>query len=128
MNEKKLTDVATDLFDSMQKDHYKQTEDIREAIQFNHAAFVGYSVDNCLYDDQPEDDYYVKLIDYRLHDISVAVDNDSLILSEAQSKQPIIIYPLSQISNINYLYFDNTCDLCFVFADCYLIDMTFTIR
>jgi len=105
----------------------KLTQDLREAIQFNHAAYVGYTADNCLYDDQPEEDYYVKLIDYRLQDIDITIDSDSLILNETQSQQPIVIYPLSQISNINYLYLKNTCDLCFVFADYYLIDMTFTI-
>lgn len=125
MNNRKLTDIATDLFDTMQKDHYKQTEDIREAIQFNYAKYVGYSADNCLYDDQPEDEQYIKLIGCRLRDMSIAIDTDSLILFEAESKQPIVVLPLSSISNINYLYFDNTCDLCFIFADYYLIDMTF---
>ena len=73
MIDRKLNEIAADLFNTMQKDHYKQTEDIREAIQFNHAAYVGYDVDNCLYDDQPENDYYAKLIGYRLHDIDIVI-------------------------------------------------------
>lgn len=124
MIDRKLTDIAIELFDTMKKDHYRQTEDIREAIQFNHAEYIGYSADNCLYDDQPENEY-IKLIDTKLRDVGIGIDTDSLILFEAESKQPIVVLPLSSISNINYLYFDSTCDLCFVFADSYLIDMTF---
>ena len=125
MSNRQLTDIAEDLYKDMRKEHYKQTEDLREVINFNHANYLGYGVDNCLYDDIPEDEKYTKIIDCRVRNICVSVDNDSLVIYEGESKQPIIIYPLSAISDINYLYNNNTCDLVFVFADSYLIDMTF---
>lgn len=125
MSNRQLTEIAIDLFNDMQKEHYKHTEDIKEAIKFNRAKYLGYDIDNCLYDDIPEAEKYTKLIDCRLRDICLTVDNDSLVVYEGKSKQPICIYPLSSISNINYLYYNTTFDLVFTFADSYLVDMTF---
>ena len=125
MSNRQLTEIAIDLFNDIQKEHYKQTEDLREVIKFNHAKYISYDIDNCLYSDCFEAEKYIKLIDCRVRNICVSVDNDSLVVYEGESKQPIIIYPLSAISGINYLYHNTTFDLVFVFADSYLIDMTF---
>lgn len=119
MNDKKLTEIATE------KKPYKQTDDIRQAIQFKYAKYCSYSADNCLYDDQPEDEHYIKMIDYRLRDVAITVDTESLILLQAEIKKPIVVLPLSSISSINYLYYKNTCDICFIFADSFLVDMSF---
>ena len=125
MLNKKLNEIGINLFEDLEKMDFKQTKEIKEALDFSRAAFVDYSADNCTIDNSSENDYYTKLIDIELIDIGVAIEDDSLKLYEDDIQKPIVVLPINQISNIHYCYHDDTCDLVFIFCDSFVFNMTF---
>lgn len=121
MKDKKLTEIATE------KKQYKKTDDLRQAIKFRRAKSCEIKIDNSIYNDFYGDEVYpfVSLIDSSFTNVSVAIDDECFIISDS-TQHTITKIPLSVISDINYLQFDNCFNLVFIIEQFYFADMCFT--
>jgi len=109
------------------------TQDLREAIA-NLRKTIGFDdihtcqirIDNSIYNDCYGDEVYplISLIDSSFTDVIVTIENEFFVITDS-TEHEITKLPLSAISDINYLYDDNSFYLVFVIEKMYCADIVF---
>lgn len=111
----------------------KLTQDLREAfanlrktIGFDNVQNCQIRIDNSLYNDCYGDEVYplISLIDSSFTDVIVTIENEFFVITDS-TEHEITKIPLSAISDINYLYDDNSFYLVFVIEKMYCADIVF---
>ena len=112
------------------------TQDLREAIA-NLRKTIGFDdihtcqirIDNSIYNDCYGDEVYplISLIDSSFTDVIVTIENEFFVITDStdSTEHEITKIPLSAISDINYLYDDNSFYLVFVIENQYCADIVF---